>query len=224
MTTLLGPPKVTETLADLLEQLGGISPARVRIRPAPGLATEQDILALHDHDGRLFELVDGVLVEKAMGFQESCLAGVLYAQLWLFVHSRNLGLVTVPDGMVRLATNLIRIPDVSFTSWDRIPGRRMPTQPVPHLCPDLAVEVLSESNTDAEMDRKRREYFGAGVRLAWFVDPRERTVDVYTAVDQFTTLTENQTLDGGKVLPGFALPLRNLFAELDRQGPPVTPS
>jgi Uma2 family endonuclease len=126
--------------------------------------------------------------------------------------------------MVRLAANLIRIPDVSFISWERIPGRRMPTQPVPHLSPDLAVEVLSESNTNAEMDRKRREYFGAGVRLAWFVDPRERTVDVYTAVDQFTTLTEDQTLDGGNVLPGFTLPLRGFFAELDRQGPPVTPS
>ena len=68
------------------------------------------------------------------------------------------------------------------------------------------------------ISRKRREYFAAGVRLAWFVDPVARTVTVYTAVDQSTLLHVAHTLDGGAVLPGFALPLQELFDELDRQG------
>jgi hypothetical protein len=77
-----------DTLADLLEHLGGIHPNRVRFRPAPGTATEKDVLAIHDREGRLHELVDGVLVEKAMGLSESLLAGALIAVLWGSVWER----------------------------------------------------------------------------------------------------------------------------------------
>jgi Uma2 family endonuclease len=87
------------------------------------------------------------------------------------------------------------------------------------VVPDLAVEVVNEGNTAGEMARKRHEYFATGVQLVWLVDPRTRTVEVYTAPDQLTLLHEEQTLDGSTVLPGFTLSLRELFAELDRQGP-----
>ena len=207
-----------ETLADLLEQLGGISPRRVRARPFPGAAIEQDVLDVYGHEGRLCELVDGMLVEKGMGFRESFLAMALSAILWGFVRQHNLGLVTGADGMVRLASGLVRIPDVAFVSWDRLPGRRVPVEPIPGLAPDLVVEVLSESNTEGEMARKRREYFTAGVRIVWLIDPEGRTVEVFVSKDQSTVLDEGQTLDGGNVLPGFTLPLGELFAELDRHG------
>ena len=62
------------TLADVLQQLGGISPRRIRFRPAPGTATEDDVIKIHDRERRLFELIDGVLVEKVMGYWESVLA------------------------------------------------------------------------------------------------------------------------------------------------------
>src|SRR5215475_9717656 len=110
-----------DTLADLLEHLGGISPNRVRFRPAPGTATEKDVLAIHDREGRLYELVDGVLVEKAVGLRESLLAIVLSTILWNFVQLRNLGLVTGEAGMMRLMAGLVRIPDVAFISWTRLP-------------------------------------------------------------------------------------------------------
>jgi Uma2 family endonuclease len=80
------------------------------------------------------------------------------------------------------------------------------------------VEVLSAGNTPGEMARKCQEYFAAGVRLVWVVAPEARTVEVYTDPDQSTVRHEVDTLEGGAVLPGFALPLRELFAELDRQG------
>jgi hypothetical protein len=99
------------TLADLLEQLGGIAPARVRFRPVPGAATEEDMIAIHDREGRLYELVDGVLVEKAMGLRESYLAIVLSTILWNFVQLRNVGLVTGEAGMMRLMAGLVRIPE-----------------------------------------------------------------------------------------------------------------
>jgi len=68
------------------------------------------------------------------------------------------------------------------------------------------------------MARKRQDYFAAGVYLVWQVDPRTRTIEVFTAPDQSTVLHEAQALDGGTVLPGFTLPLQALFAELDLQG------
>jgi Uma2 family endonuclease len=74
------------------------------------------------------------------------------------------------------------------------------------------VEVLSKGNTPKEIQRKLKEYFLAGTRLVWVVDPRQRHVRVYTAPDRFVVLTEADTLDGGDVLPGFQLPLRELFA------------
>ena len=218
MVSTLTSTATIDTLADLLEQLGGIAPERVRFRPPPGTATEKDVLEVEAHEDRLCELVDGVLVEKAMGWRESILAGVLITILSNFVRPRNLGLIAGADGPLRLAAGLVRMPDMAFVSWDRLPGRRLPSEPIPDLAPDLAVEVLSAGNTPGEMARKRQEYFAAGVRLVWLVDPVARTVEVFTAPEQSTVLHEEHALEGGAVLPGLALPLRELFAELDRQG------
>lgn len=208
-----------ETVAELLDMLGNIPAERVRLRPPPGQATEADVLAaMAKPRKRLCELIDGVLVEKVMGFAESILAGALLDHLREFVLAGNLGLVTAPDGTVRLWAGRVRIPDVAYFSWARIPDRRVPVDPIPTLAPDLAIEVLSASNTPAEMEKKREDYFSVGVRLVWEVDPEGRTVTVFAGLDQATMLNESDTLDGGAVLPGFTLALRNLFAELDRQG------
>jgi Uma2 family endonuclease len=219
MTTATTTADSIDDLAELVERLGNVPLKRIRVRPPLGTATEDDVLAaLEAPRKRLYELIDGVLVEKAMGKSESLLACLLIELLNAFVRPRNLGLVTAPDGTMRLWAGRIRIPDVAFTSWERIPGRRRPVQPIPDLAPDLAVEVLSRSNTPAEMRLKRQDYFTAGVRLVWEVDPDARTVSVYTAPEGPAVLTEADTLDGGAVLPGFTLPLRDLVAELDRQG------
>lgn len=109
---------------------------------------------------------------------------------------------------------LVRVPDVSFTNWDRLPGRHVPMAPVPEVVPDLAVEVLSEGNTRGEMERKLKEYFLSDVTLVWFLDPRKRTVQVYTSPDDMIELAETDTLDGGDVLPGFSVPVARLFADL----------
>jgi hypothetical protein len=109
------------TVADLLEHLGGVSPARVRFQPWPGTATVRDVIAVHDAENRLCELVDGVLVEKAMGFDESI-----------------------------------------------------------------------------------------------YLDPKRRTVRVYTGRDRSVLIHEDRSLDGGEVLPGFSLSIRDWFAEARR--------
>jgi len=216
MTTLELPVR---KLADLLRDLGDVPADRILMTPPPGTATEADLLRLVDGvDPVLCELVDGTLVEKPIGLRESLLGIFLGSLLSEFVIPRNLGILTGSDGTLRLWQGLVRLPDVAFISWDRLPGRRIPKEPVPELAPDLAVEVLSQGKTRAEMARKRREYFKAGVQLVWEIDPETRVVTVYTALDEFQTLQESDILDGGSVLPGFALPLHKLFGELDRHG------
>ncbi len=95
-----------------------------------------------------------------------------------------------------------------------LPGRALPRKPVPGLGPDLAVEVLSEGNTAGEMQRKLKDSFIAGVRLVRFVDPRRRTGKVFTSPEEGETLTEEQTLNGGEVLPGLRLSGRDVFARV----------
>jgi Uma2 family endonuclease len=210
-----------ETIAELLAQLGGISPQRVRLKPPPGKATEADLIKLNAHTDHLYELVDGTLVEKVMGYPESSVAGELFYLLRRFLDDNDLGNLAVADGTMRLMPGLVRIPDISFVRWERFPGRVIPSEPIAGLAPDLAVEVLSKSNTKKEMERKLKEYFLSGAHLVWFVDPKRRTVEVFTAPDQSTLLTEEQTLDGGDVLPGLAIPVRQIFARMPR---PQTPS
>lgn len=210
VTTLAEP--AVQTLADLLERLGHIPLERIRFHPAPGTATEQDVLEVHDRTNHLCELVDGVLVEKAMGFYESRLAAVLIGALDAFLKEHDLGIALAPDGMMRLSFGLVRMPDVSFLAWDKFPDRKLPADPIPDLAPDLAVEVLSESNTPAEMQRKLREYFAAGVRLVWYMDPEARNVTVYTSPHDATVIGEDGILDGGEVLPEFVLPVKEWMA------------
>lgn len=199
------------TVADLQHYLDGIPLERIRLRPWPGTATVQDVVALDDHHDRLCELIDGIVVEKAMGFEESWIASNLVFLIRQFLQENALGIVTGADGMIQLLPNQVRIPDVAFFSWDRLPERKLPREPVPHLVPDLVIEVLSTNNTPTEMQRKLREYFQAGVRLVWYVDPKSRTVSVHTSVNDSSELDEHATLSGGTVLPGFELPARVLF-------------
>ena len=217
MPTLEKSPPIV-TLADLLSRLGGISPKRVRFSPLPGTATQKDLIAVALVDDRLFELVDGTLVEKAVGYRESFLACTLIRLLGTFIDNHKLGITTGPDGMLRLFPGLIRAPDVAFVSWDKLPRRKVPSKPIPRLVPDLAIEVLSKSNTKKEMARKRREYFKAGVQLVWEIEPVKRQVVVYTSPKEGVVFEENETITGGDVLPGFSLSLSELFGELDRDG------
>jgi Uma2 family endonuclease len=210
---LESPPVSTMTLADL--GLGNIPASRIRMHPAPGTATIDDADRIEQTENRLFELYDGVLVEKPIGFDESDLAAHLIYVLKVHVVPRRLGKVNGPDGMLEMPEGQLRMPDVAFVSSRNLALVPKPRPRVPRLVPDLAIGVLSKSNTREEMARKRRDYFAAGTSVVWQVDPKKRTVDVFTAPSTFTTFTEMDTLRGEPLLPGFELKLRDLFAQLD---------
>ncbi len=207
-----------ETFADVLRRIGDVPPERIRLRPAPGTATEQDVTAaLEGPEKRICELVDGVLVEKAVGSKEGLLAGIVIQLLWNHIQEDDLGVVVPGDGPLRLKIGLVRVPDVSFISWDRIPGGVFPDDPIAALVPDLAVEVLSESNTKSEMERKLRDYFEAGVRLVWFIQPKTQTAAVYTSPTKLRRVGKDGSLTGNDVLPGFTMSLKELFARAQRR-------
>jgi Uma2 family endonuclease len=204
-----------ETLDELLDQLGNIPANRIRLQPLAGTATEKDVLAAEGLPRkRLCELVDGVLIEKPMAAKESLLAIEVARQMGNFVHEHDLGAVLGESGMLRLRPGLVRIPDVSFISWEQMPGGVFPDAPIAALVPDLAVEVLSRSNTPAEMDLELRNWFFHGTRLVWIIDPKTQTAESYTSPTDRRKVGKNQALDGGDVLPGFRLSLKELFASL----------
>ena len=209
-----------ETLADLMEQLGNVPLERIRLHPFPGTATVEDVLRLCDREPkRLCELVDGVLVEKVMGHQESRLAARLIFVLQSYLEEQDLGIVSGADGPHQILFDQVRFPDVAYIAYDRIPEGADPTTPVPDWIPTIAVEVLSRSNTKAEMTRKLRDYFEAGVELVWYVDPSDRTVRVYHSPESVVTLTEADDLDGENILPGFRLSMRDWFDRASRIRP-----
>jgi Uma2 family endonuclease len=203
------------TVADLLANFGPIAMVRIRQNPAPGTATEQDVVDIYEREKRLYELVDGVLVEKTVGSQESFVTFLLGGLLGEYINRDQLGFGLGPDGMARLAPGLVRIPDISVILWDQLPNRRVPRIPMLNFAPALAVEVLSPSNTRKEMDRKLLDYFAAGVQLVWYIDPVVRQIQIFTAPEQSRILGETDTLKGDPLLPGFAVPVRDLFADLE---------
>jgi Uma2 family endonuclease len=202
-----------ETVADLLRRLGNVPAHRVRLHPTVGTATEKDLIRNNESKLKtsLCELVDGCLVEKPMGWEESAIAGLIIQALLNFVRPRRLGTVLTPDGMLRLAPGLIRIPDASFLARGKLTRYKRGGQRVPSVAADLAVEVVSKSNTKAEIARKLEEYFAAGTRLAWVVDPKAQTVRVHRSPRESIVLGLDGILDGGDVLPGFRLPVQDLF-------------
>ncbi|MFI5461141.1 MAG: Uma2 family endonuclease [Isosphaerales bacterium] len=216
--TIKKPQRKTWTLADLHRRFGPMPFERIRQNPPPGSGTVDDVVRLNDHEDRLCELVDGILVQKTAGLRESIIAGNILTILNVFVQPRGLGLVAGEAGTIQLDINLVRISDVSFFSLEHIPGGEIPEEPIPLLIPGLAVEVISRGNTRKEMDEKLQEYFEKGVRLVWYVRPRSRVVDVYTAPDHFARLTASMRLDGGDVLPGFSVQVGELFEIPKRPG------
>jgi Uma2 family endonuclease len=209
------PPGRYRNLAEVLEAVGHVPAHRIRAWPPPGEATEDDLLQINTHEDVICELVNGILVEKVMATHEASVAAALIGFIAIFQREtkQKLGIPLGADGLLRLFPGRVRAPDVSFLLKKSLPKGKLPKEAIASLAPDLAVEVLSESNSEEEMQLKMREYFQAGSKLVWLVDPKTRTVRVYTSPRKSVLLTEDESVDGGKVLPGFSLSIREWFEE-----------
>ncbi|MGH7588020.1 MAG: Uma2 family endonuclease [Gemmatimonadota bacterium] len=182
-------------------------------RPEQGaLLTLDEFERLPDDESRT-ELVRGRLVrEPPAGMDHGWLANRLAVLISLFVDRHALGEVFTNDtGFVLFEEPpTVRAPDVAFVSRDRLPP---PEESVGfgHLAPDLAVEIISPSNTAIEILAKVEDYLEAGTRLVWVVEPSRRRVAVYRSQDELHLLSETDELDGKDVLPGFSVKVAEIF-------------
>jgi Uma2 family endonuclease len=172
--------------------------------------TPEDLL--HMPDGNSYELVNGQLVEKNMGFESSFIGGQLFLILANFCYSRGLGWVLPADTSYQCFSEdptKVRKPDVSFLASSKLVGDR----PKGHckLVPDLVVEVVSPNDEFSQISTKVHEYLDAGVRLVWVVDPVGEEVLVYRGDDTRSMLASKDQLDGEDVVPGFRCLVADLF-------------
>ena len=213
MAQVISSPAEPWTAEDLTSRFGPIPLSRIVLDPAPGTATVEDVVALDDHQDRLCELIDGTLVRKPWDFMSRILRCGLPCCLDNLSWNAILVSWQVRTACCNCSRIEVRIPDVSFISHARLANSGFPDEAAPASSPDLAVEIISRSNTRQEMDRKLKEYFEAGARAVWYVYPKTHQVMVYSSPENFTELGEVDTLDGGQVIPGFTLDLKTLFAK-----------
>jgi Uma2 family endonuclease len=177
---------------------------------APAPLRAEDLYDLPD-GGRRYELVRGELREvPPASFRHGRVCMRVGKRIDDFVEERRLGVVVVNDTgfILERDPDTVRGPDVAFVAAQRVP---IDETGFAELAPDLVVEVVSPNDRASEVSEKARQYLDAGVRLVWVVDPRSRTATVHRP-DGGTVLIGDAALDGEDVLPGFRLPLPDLFA------------
>lgn len=173
-------------------------------------------IALDPEESKFYEVVDGEIRENPpMGAMESVLAGLLTELMAPLARAGSLGRV-VPETLFLIdrAHNLKRRPDLAFVSDGRWPlRRRVPQTEAWDVVPDLAVEVVSDSNSANSVVIKIEEYFRAGVRKVWVIYPVVGKVYVYDSPSRVRVLQAGDELDGEGLLPGFRVALATLFEQ-----------
>jgi Uma2 family endonuclease len=161
----------------------------------------------------LCELVAGEIVrEPAPGEEHGRVAADVLVAVASFVREHRLGRVYAAETgfVVARDPDTVRAPDVAFVTAERL-AATVRRGPYFEGAPDLAVEVLSPGNRPGEVDAKVSDYLAGGARVVWVVDPARRSVTVHRPDRDAEVLTATDTLDGGGALPGFRLPVREIF-------------
>ncbi len=179
---------------------------------APPRLTPDDLLRMPD-DGWRYELIAGDLLRRPLnGLAAGAVTATIAAALSGIVRRRGLGRVFINVGYVLAADPpTVLGPSASFVRTDRMPPRAE-WSGYPRMAPDLAVDVVLPTDATSDIARKVRIYLAAGVRLVWIVDPVFRTVAVHYPDRTGRILIEGESLDGEDVVPGFALPVAEVFA------------
>jgi Uma2 family endonuclease len=164
-------------------------------------------------DEARYELIDGELRRMPdAGFEHGTIGLGVGAELRAFVRPRGLGAVTGADTSYLLSRDerLVRLPDAAFVVAGRLPSLDRVAN-VFDGAPDLAVEVVSPTDSAPAVEEKVQTWLRFGTRLVWVLWPRTKTVTVRTPDGRGRTLGEGEELDGGDVLPGFSIAVAELF-------------
>jgi Uma2 family endonuclease len=179
------------------------------------LMTADELLAMPD-DGFCYELIKGELIKVSPppGHEHGLVAMNLASPLYEYVKNKKLGKVYAAETGFLLEQNpdTVRAPDVAFVRGERF-EEAGPIKGYWIGAPDLAVEVLSPSDTVRKVGGKVAHWLESGARSVWIVSPKMHTVTVYHSLNEIEVLTKNDTLDGGDVVPGFQIPIAEIFAE-----------
>ncbi len=175
------------------------------------LLTADDFFRLYSHKDGRYELVDGEVVEMAPVFRRhGRVASNIDGAFFVYSREHRTGHSEVEVGYrLRSSPDTVRGPDVSFVLNPQVEGEDE-SGFVPGA-PDIAVEVISASNTAAEMERKVGEYLAAGSQRVWTVYPTSRSVAVHRADGTPVTYSGDDVITDEELLPGFSLPLSEIF-------------
>jgi Uma2 family endonuclease len=165
---------------------------------------------LPENKNRLFELINGEVVEKVASFTPSRLAMRLGHLVSSYLDRNPIGYLTGADGSYILSEEHEFMPDIGYISKVRLPQE--PAREVEGP-PDLAIEVKSPTDSKRELRRKAEDYLRFGTKMVWLVFPDEKQVEVYVPGQDVREVGIDGILDGGDVLPGFMLPVRDIFPE-----------
>ncbi|OLP16436.1 hypothetical protein BST81_20865 [Leptolyngbya sp. 'hensonii'] len=177
--------------------------------------TDEKFMAL-PKDGHRYELVDGEVLDIGnSGMEHGGIGSLLGGLLAIYVRQHKLGTVCDSSTAFTLKNGNKRSPDVSFVSKDQLKGLKRPPRGFFQGSPDLAVEILSPSNTIEEIHDKIVEYFENDSRLVWVIHPDEKYVLVYHSPEPDRFLRSPDCLDGEGVVPGFSMAVSELFEEWD---------
>ncbi len=185
---------------------------RLRTGTFDELLTLEEFERLAENDGFRVELTHGRLVrEPRPGGEHGLIAGELVGRIHHHARMHGLGRVVTETGfLLSEDPPTVRGPDVAFLSAKRYPPAGAP-KGYWRLAPDLAIEIVSPSNTATEIQEKVLGFLEAGTSLVWVVDPANRTVTEFRSKSQVRVLADGDALDGSDILPGFRLEISDLF-------------
>jgi Uma2 family endonuclease len=195
---------VLVSMEKIMTQMPVLAPERI------SLDAFEQFIELPENRDRLFELIDGRIVEKMPTELHGAIVARLIAYLVMYAEQHNLGRVTT-EARHRASQDAEndRLPDIAFTRWER--ALPLVEQGAVKHMPDLAIEIKSPSNGYEELRAKARYYLQHGAQLVWLIYPEKKLIEVYRAGADSDILTGEDTLTGGTVLPEFSLPVKTVF-------------
>ena len=177
------------------------------------ITTAEELFNMPD-DGYRYELVRGKLRKMApTGGEHADISADIHISLGVYVRENRLGRTRIaePGFILERDPDSVRAPDIAFVGQERIEAIGKTTRYWPEA-PDLAIEVISPNDRYSEVNEKVADYLAAGTRMVVVVNPRNRTVNVHTP-DNTITLEMGDTLDGGEVVPGWQMPVADMFTD-----------
>jgi Uma2 family endonuclease len=175
--------------------------------------TDEELMTL-PKDGHKRELLHGEIITSPAGYRHERIVAILLSAMFLHATKHRLGVVCGSGLGCWMTSGNLLSPDVSFIAKSRLPGAAVEREKYLRGAPDLVVEIQSPWDRSVRLQEKTADYFASGARLVWVIDPAERTALICRTPEADRLLRVTEALDGEDVLPGFRLPLAELFAEL----------